>query len=52
MSYRNPKISQQDPLAFTKGFQAAFGQTMSAFKQVTDEIKKQKEKDDLLQAEL
>ena len=52
MSYRNPKISQQDPLAFTKGFQAAFGQTMSAFKQVTDEIKRQKEKDDLLQAEL
>ena len=52
MSYRNPKISQQDPLAFTKGFQAAFGQTMSAFKQVTAEIKKQQEKDDILQAEL
>ena len=52
MSYRNPKISQQDPLAFTKGFQAAFGQTMSAFKQVSDEIKKQQEKDDILQAEL
>ena len=52
MSYRNPKISQQDPLAFTKGFQAAFGQTMSAFKQVTDQIKKQQEKDDILQAEL
>lgn len=51
MSYRNPKIYAADPLAFSQSFMQGFKNTFDAFQKVSEDIKKQKEKDDLIQAD-
>ena len=52
MSYRNPKVYAVDPLAFTKGFNESFKNTFTAFQAVGQQIKAQREKDDMVMAEL
>ena len=52
MSYRNPKIYAVDPLAFTKSFTQSFNTTLAAFQNVAKQVKQQREKDDLIKAEL
>jgi stress-induced morphogen len=52
MSYRNPKIYAADPLAFSQSFMQSFQNTFNAFQKVSEDIKKQRERDDLIQAEL
>lgn len=52
MSYRNPKIYAADPLAFSQAFTQGFQNTFNAFQKVSENIKKQREKDDLIQADL
>ena len=52
MSYRNPKVYAVDPLAFTKGFNQSFKNTFTAFQAVGQQIKAQREKDDMVMAEL
>lgn len=52
MSYTNPKIYAADPLAFSQAFMQGFKNTFDAFQKVAENIKKQKERDDLIQADL
>lgn len=52
MSYRNPKIYAADPLAFSQAFTQGFQNTFNAFQKVAENVKKQKERDDLIQADL
>ena len=52
MSYRNPKIYAPDPTAFAKSFTSSFQSTFQNFEAEREKIRKQQEKDDLVEAEL
>jgi len=51
MSYRNPKVYAPDPTAFAKSFMGSFQSTMQGFEAEKEKIRKQQEKDDLIEAE-
>ena len=51
MSYRNPKVYAPDPTAFAKSFMGSFQSTMEGFEAEKEKIRKQQEKDDLIEAE-
>ena len=51
MSYKNPRIYAPDPTAFAKSFMGSFQSTMQGFEAEKEKIRKQQEKDDLIEAE-